>query len=575
MTLKEIKALLLAASETEEGLLARINELYVQEIRSKDNLVSEALSELHNSGEIDLIGTVKKIDKESCGNGFYSILRTFEDALPFLDVSIEEVLQCLVHLSQQATIGGAYGSFMRFCSLKVNRPRDSIRYILNQSELSAYAPFLSSSILAFDSGNVTEAIQTAESLATHTNATVRKQAYFTLGRIAVTDEQAREVWVLLSDSANSESNVDCRASLLKAVLQFGETFPTYWPQIEKFLITLVDDCPPQVLLSISESIAFKEAALPHHILHLLVKHLARVSPDNKEAIDNIDIILVRLIETGSTSLSIELLESLLSLGVKLTLLDYFSSELLLKHRKLLNHVITKWFVSGKASLCHSVEYLLHKAPAEDFKLNADTALLDSEAKKVFVSEKAVGWLFIKPVAAASFILSIYEAASTTTREALERLLYDPLLLSYPGDLGRFFELDISTDLQKHLCAGLLIKLAKFHADIEKVRDLKELAAPTENVNAYWKALNKNTSEAHELATKSSILNFFPMQKLLYGNCAIYYVHQTDREQVRQETEMHQISHSAEMPRLSILDPERLNYILRVYRYGGMRNEVNT
>ena len=142
MSLEETKAQLLAASETAEGLLAQVNDLYVKDIRSEEKYLEEALSELHNSRKIDLVELVKS--------------------------SVEDVLHCLVHLTQQAgrdlAIGGLYGAFQNFCSFEVNRPRDSVGVILNQSDLNAYAPFIPSSILAFHSDNVTEAIQTAESL---------------------------------------------------------------------------------------------------------------------------------------------------------------------------------------------------------------------------------------------------------------------------------------------------------------------------------------------------------------------------------------------------------------------------
>ncbi|WP_342652073.1 hypothetical protein NM449_02295 [Vibrio metschnikovii] len=83
--------------------------------------------------------------------------------------------------------------------------------------------------------------------------------------------------------------------------------------------------------------------------------------------------------------------------------------------------------------------------------------------------------------------------------------------------------------------------------------------------------------AYEDASRGSI--FFDLiemkQTLLYGNSSIYYMQLGDGEQVRQETQMHSFSHSTEMPRLNVLDPESLDYILRVYRYERMKNEANS
>jgi len=576
MSLEEAKVRLLTASETADGLLVQINDLYVQEIQTEEKVLNDALSELHNSGEIDLVEIVGSLDKSLRGHDFFTILHAFEDSLPSLDASVEDVLNCLVHIMQQAGSGRAYGAFERFCSVEAHRPRDSVEFILAQSELSAYAPFLSSSIFAYDSDRVTEAIQTTESLIANRNEMVRSQAYFTLGKLNVGDTHAKIIWRLLSSSASIERDDGCCASILRAILHFGEAFPSYWAQIEELLITFVEEASPEVLYAISEIIAFQRVDLPKSILHLLVKQLANVSSEHNSTISNINYVLVKLVEKDSSSVAVELLESILAVGVEFTALGYFSRELLSKHRELLNHIITRWFLSGEASLCHGVLDLLHDVTSKDIELKAEMALIGDEVKQVFVSHKAVGWLFTRPIVAASFILSIYETASTTTRKDLEQVLYDPLLLSYPGALKRFFQSCINQGVQETLCEGLLGKLEAYHTDIEKVSGLKELMAPSENLSAYWKDASKEMERAYEEASRFSIIQeIATTQRLLYGNSSIYYLHQGDGKRVRQEMQMQSFSHSTEMPRLNVLDPESLDYVLRIYRCERMKDEVNS
>lgn len=576
MSLEETKVRLLTASETADGLLAQINDLYVQEIQTEEKVLNDALSELHNSGEIDLVEIVGSLDKSLRRHDFFTILHAFEDALPSLDASVEDVLNCLVHIMQQAGSGGAYGAFERFCSVEAHRPRDSVEFILAQSELSAYAPFLSSSILAYDSDRVTEAIQTTESLIANRNEMVRSQAYFTLGRLNVGQTQANAIWGLLSNSVSNERESGCCASILRATLYFGETFPSYWSQIEQLLLTFVEVTPPEVLHEISDIVAFQRVNLPESVLCLLVKQLTNVSSEHNHTISNINYVLVKLLEKDSSLIAVELLEAILAAGVEINELGYFSRELISKHQELLSHIITKWFLSGVPSLCHGVLELLHDVTDNDIELKAEVALLDNEEKQIFVSNKAVGWLFTRPIAAASFILSIYETASRTTRKELEQVLYEPLLLSYPGELKRFFHSCIDKGFQAHLCECLLGKLQAYHSDIEKVNGLKELMAPRENVSVYWKESNKNMQEAYEDASRGSFIDMIATkQTLLYGNSSIYYVHRGGGEQVRQEMQMQSFSHSAEMPTLNVLDPESLDYILRVYRCERMKNEVNS
>lgn len=262
--------------------------------------------------------------------------------------------------------------------------------------------------------------------------------------------------------------------------------------------------------------------------------------------------------------------------MKFPLLDYFSRELLRKHRELLNHIVTKWFLSGDSTLCHGVSDLLHDVTGMDVELEAEMALLGDEVKQVFVSHKAVGWLFTRPIAAASFILSIYETGSRTTRRDIDQVLYEPLLLSYPGELKRFFQSCIDKGFQERPCERLLGKLQVYQSDIEKVAGLKELMAPRENITAYWKESNKSMQAAYEDASRGSIIDLIATkQMLLYGNSSIYYLHRGDGEQVRQEMKMQSFSHSTEMPMLNILDPESLDFTLRVYRCERMKNEANS
>ncbi|WP_283710933.1 hypothetical protein [Pseudoalteromonas prydzensis] len=578
MSLEKTKARLLAANETAEELLSQVKDLYVEEIRSKEEVLKDALSQLHNAGEIDLIKLVREVDKSSNSYDFFTVLHVFENVLPSLDASIEDVLRCLLHLTQQAgrdlAIGGVYRAFQHFCSVEAHRPRDSVGFILAQSELSAYSPFLSSSILAYGSDCVTDAIQTTENLIANKNEMVRSQAYFILGRLDVGEAQANDIWELLSGSSERESG--CCASLMRATISFGDAFPSYWSRIEKFLLMFVEDSPSEVLYEISNIVAFMRVELPESVLRLLLKQFANVSTEHKGIIDNIDHILVNLVEKGEFPQALKLLESILTAGVKFPQLGYFSSELLSKHQKLLNHIVTKWFLSGDSLLCHGVSDLLNDVSGKDVELEADMVLLGDEVKQVFVSHKAVGWLFMQPITATGFILSVYGTASTTARENLEKVLYEPLLLSYPGKLKLFFQSCVNKGIHADLCERLLGKLQAYHSDIDKVSELKELMAPRENVSTYWKKFNSDMQAAYENTSKGVLSELIATkQTLLYGNSSIYYVHKGDGEQIRQEMQMQSFSHSTEMPRLNVLDPESLDYILRFYRYERMKNEANS
>ncbi|GLR09087.1 hypothetical protein COO59_02650 [Mixta theicola] len=579
MLFEETKLTLLAAGGTAENLLSQINNLYVKEIHSEEKALIKAISELHNLRKIDFVKIMSNIDKKTCRSNFFTILRVFVEVLPSLNAKTEDVLNCLAHLKQQAdgdlSFFEVHGAFERFCSMEAHRPKAGVEYILTQSELNLYAPFLSNSILAYDTDNVADAIKITKTLIANSNEAVRTQAYFILGKLGFDESQDVQIWEILRESILSEHDSGCCASILRAILLFGEKAPSRWIEIEDLIIKLDEKNSPEVLYEISKLISFQNLDLPESVLNVLVKQLAKVSPEHVGIINNIDHLLVRLINRGLHPLTEELLESIISVGVNFKTLDYFSRILLTKHQKFSNHIITKWFLDGNAMLCRNVLNLIESAADEGVNLKAEEFLLDNEEKKIFVSRKAVGWLFTQPTATANFILSVSKTASTTTILELENILYDPLLISYPGELKPFFQSCIETKFQKNLCQRLLEKLEKHHMDLEKISGLNELKSPSENLTAYWKEFSKSMQNAHEEASKKSFISkIAATQRILYGNSSIYYQHQLDGKKVRQEAQMHTFSNSTEMPRLNTLDPVSLEYFLISCRCEAMNNEIN-
>ncbi|NDV92880.1 hypothetical protein GTH32_17065 [Alteromonas sp. 345S023] len=351
------------------------------------------------------------------------------------------------------------------------------------------------------------------------------------------------------------------------MIHLGSISSYHWVKIEKLLPELLKNAEPEILNEISNIVAFDTADLPDVVFFLLVKELENISAGDIGTINNLEHLLVNLLESRRTTTAVRLLESFVISGVALTSLNYFSDELFDKYPDLYSHILTKWLLSGDSSLCHAVFDLLNHSSDYGINLTADSTLLTNELEEMFVVHRAIGWLFTLPIASASFILSVYESAAPATREEIEQNLYDPLLLSYPGKLKEFFRSLIDNEIQKPLLERLLKRFHDYSADLNRLSGLKELSAPRENVDSYWKRFSKDVAEAHEQASKSSLfLQLFNTEKVLYGNSSIFYVKRGDGNELRQEVNMHSSSHSSELPTLNVLDPERLDYKLRFYRH---------
>lgn len=571
MSLEETKTSLITASENHERLLTCIKELHMLELRSEDKVLSQALAELHNSEKINLLSSISNLANHSVGSNFVTVSRVFENTLPMLNANVDDVILCIVHLMQQSgkgmIFGGIYNAFQIFCSSDVLRASKSIDLILKQSELGTFATLLSSSVLAYSSKNVADAIKASEILIFHENVIVREQGYFALARVQIEETFSKDIWQLLSSRVYVEHEATCRSVLLRALIHLGSISSYHWVKIEKILPELLKNAEPEILNEISNIVAFDTVDLPDDVFFLLVKELENISAEHIGIINNLEYLLVKLLESTRTATTVRLLESFVISGVALTSLNYFSDELLDKYPDLYSHILTKWFLSGDSSLCHAVFDLLNHSSDDGISLKADSTLLTNELEEIFVVHKAIGWLFTLPIASASFILSIYKNASPATREEIEQNLYDPLLLSYPGMLKNFFRSLIDNEILKPLLERLLKRFYDYSTDLNKLSGLKELSAPRENVDTYWKRFSKDIADAQEQASRSSFLHqIVNTEKILYGNSSIFYVKQGDGNKLRQEVNMHAFSHSSELPTLNVIDPERLDYKLRVYRH---------
>jgi len=232
--------------------------------------------------------------------------------------------------------------------------------------------------------------------------------------------------------------------------------------------------------------------------------------------------------------------------------------------------VSKWLLSGDVKLCSALFEVIGSTNLNAIELKFDKALLPlSGGELLFIARKTIGWFFHHPTSAFSFILSLLPYVSDDLKLEFEKLTYDSLLLCYPGELKLYLQLSIEKSNQNQFCEHLLNKLQAYHADIDKVSGLKEMMAPSENVSTYWSKFNKEMQGINENESESSLMSLFTTQNLLYGNSAIHYMHHGDGRQVRQEMKMQSISHSTEMPRLNVLDPESLDYMLRIFRFEGM------
>jgi hypothetical protein len=192
-----------------------------------------------------------------------------------------------------------------------------------------------------------------------------------------------------------------------------------------------------------------------------------------------------------------------------------------------------------------------------------------------LARKAIGWFFMRPVSAISFVISMIEACAENELTEIENVCFQPLLISYPGSVRRYLEGEAKNDKKrtKGFCNRLLTRLKKYHADFESAQNIKELKPSEEDRYAYSRHHQRLMNESMKSAKSSSLLSVLGVQELvlLYGNKSISYIHTNSEEKVRQETPLHKFSTSIEYPSLEFLDPQNLDLSLRIFRIEGCKS----
>ena len=215
--------------------------------------------------------------------------------------------------------------------------------------------------------------------------------------------------------------------------------------------------------------------------------------------------------------------------------------------------------------------ILENVYAEEFSIYADIKLLGNDTdKRIFTARKAVGWLFHKPITAASYLISLIDTASDEEAQHIEELLFEPLLLSYSGKVKRYLikQKEIGNEKTAQIVSKVFSRLSSYDEGLKSAWEIKELRCPQSQYEAWHRHFNQQVSDSYNETKKGSIAELFTSVTLLYGNCSIHQVHLADGDSKRVESPLQSFEHSTEFPRLDSLDPYGCDFDLRVLRVEG-------
>lgn len=545
-------------------------------LRSDSDELALHLASLHNKGTIDLVSAFSNLGNPSTqGPDFFLTRRVFEQALKHLEADTAAVMRCVWNLYSRAghdlAAGTILDDFVEFCSRKASRPKEALHAI--ESAPGELDGMLTSVLVAGTRIDREYFIAETLRLAEHLHLAIRRNAIFAIALISWPDNYTFDgVLGVLEKCLYADDEDSISAVVLRAACAIAKKGGAFYAHAVDIISRSIDKGGDITRHSASQIISSSNNGLPLEAMNLLIHGLNSVNADNKGTIDNIDFGIYHMLKKGEADIAIDFLGRLLSSNPGTLTIDSFDSAKyeILKNNEALSKCMTRWFLTGNRALCHGVRQMIEGVHGEPVCIDADTDELKpvTSERIIFVARKAIGYLFMKPVTAASIVVSLLKLADKDAGVYLSQLLFDPLLKNYPGATQEFLRQAAKAAPRKSQM-GITKALRALDAYLGELREMPDLAAlhpPQAHREMYLRRMNAAMSESMKAAEKESVfLSLVSKSTLLYGRKSITYVYGAGVEPRRHEIPMTAHSVEMEFPRMDTLDPFELDYMLRVFR----------
>jgi hypothetical protein len=335
---------------------------------------------------------------------------------------------------------------------------------------------------------------------------------------------------------------------------------------------------PSATLLCARALWTHGGALTQPVLELLLRPLQALDPSHKGTIRELDHGLATLLDSPHDHLALDFIATLFaSVDGALALSDFSSfGRKLIEADERFHPVFIRWMLSGNRALCEGVGRLLQGEDLKGIPLNIDfSAFRLSPVQLVFLCRKAIGFLFLQPVTAASIHVAVLRACDDEVAIQVRSLLVEPLLLNYGGSVKAYLDGIVQGDRAWPNVQAALTLGEQYLTDLASIGVIKELHPSEHDRQLEHLRFHDEMQNAHKEAQKSSVLlSLVRRSVILYGKRSLTYVEEPN--DVRRPVEMELMPHGVtiEVPRMQIVDPVGLDYMLRVFRVERLKNETD-
>lgn len=549
-------------------------------IGENTNNLKDILLSLQDKKQIDLVSEFKKLKNDKNHPHFFATRRIFEKLLPDIDSPILPVIECTLHLVNEAgedlAAGTPLEAYIEFCRKELDRPKKALELIENNR--SRLQNILSPTLIAGSKIDIEYHADQAIRLAQHNDIEYRRRSLFALGRIDFEDHDKLIVKAFhqLEKSADKESDDHLLGIIIKSIVNFCKYDQVSTKRIVKIIEKASEKGSDFTLHAISENFGLNNEHLNDDLVDIYLFQLKKVNPKNTGTIDNIDFGLAKVLSNDKPEKGVEFLETILVVNNNLLSIENFDSVVRELHKNkngLFCKIMTRWFIGGDTTLCNAVREVVQYRyrPEEIMELEIMSEELPSSNMiyLVFLARKAIGFLFNSPATALNIVLSLFNYAEDdeSTKE-LTKLIFDPLMINYPGYVNKYIDNNYETLIEsaQTACNKAREEFNQYIENLKSTDKIPELHPPQSHKDTYNRHFAREMADAmNEAEKKSVLLSSVSKSILLYGRKSISYVYDFNDKPRRNEMHLHEHGTEFEFPRVQNIDPFGLDYTLRIFR----------
>ena len=570
----------LIQAHRDSRFLDTVCEVSIRLSEQKKDL-TDVLVDLHNTSTIDVVTAFSTLRNAPENPNFFLTCRVLETVLPELNADVSSVVKCVIHLTKEAGQDWAAGMlidpYIEFCIKSPLRAYEAIELI--QKDTPNLVDLLSPTLIAGARHNVTLYTQKATEFSQHSNLEMRKQAVSSLGRIQY---QTKKILVnmataCLAKVATLENDDHLLANALRSAFGIYVRHTSTTHKVASIFDAASKKGGDMTLYAASVVFFSHTCDLPLSLTNMLLKYLTRVKPEHKDILNHIDLGVMKLLETEHQDAATAFLEQLLTNSdIEIEAFDSVARLLLQNENALLNRLMIRWFLGGEQALCHAIDQIIKLSHDKKLILAvAPEELTNTDSiRLIFLARKAIGYLFSNPVTATSILLSLLTfAEDEQTRAAITQLIFDPLLLNYPGQLMHYLKEQEDTDNASIKAASqqAIQEYEKYIEDMRNAGKIQEHRPPVVNREAFRAYYSRKVHQYRREAEKHAVFTQFAKKSvLLYGTKSINYIGEPFAQNKRMELSLQRHSFSIEIPRMHNIDPVGLDYMLRIFRHEKIR-----